>query len=187
MNKQVIKPHFFKDQLWFTPCMILVIFVPMSILIIKWTGDVYTALGLICIFSFLAIPFLIFIFIENISKKVIFENGKVIFKSLLTKTTITSNNFQSYGFNEAGWPFIIYLDEKIQKPKQHMLFIWPFSLFKVIEGLNNYLSPFKYDENNLKKVAKRNSSGKFWFLIIMLITFVGMMAVMWNWNTSETR
>ena len=186
MNQKIIRPHFFKDQLWFTPCMIFVILIPMSILIIKWTGDIYTALGLICIFSFIAIPFLVLIFINNISKKIILENNQVTFKSFLSKTIITSNNFQSYGFNEAGWPFIVYLDEKIQKPRQHMLFIWPFSLSKVIEGLNSHISPFKYDENNLRKVAKRNSSGKIWFLIIMLITFVGMIAVMWNWNTSQT-
>lgn len=178
-NVLKIRPSFWRDQLWFTPGLTLVIWGTMMILMVHWSKGGPEALGLVLLMSLLILPPLILVAAGNLTSAIIFEKDRVIFRILFSKTVIDRTSFEGCYGNEAGWPILFYQDAR-RRRKQHPVFTWPHSLLLVMAKLKERWPEINYDPEALAKVARRNTAGKVWFLVIMIITCVGLLVGLWN-------
>ncbi len=167
---QKIRPNFLKDQIWFYPVFMIIMQAIFTGFFYKISTDKSVAFSVSIIMAILIQPIFLLLFFDNISNTVYFEQDQVIFKGFLWKKIIPYKNIQALISSELVWPILIYLDPKSNKPKSMRLFVWDYSILKIIRELETRRGKFSYSEEAIRKVANRNFWGKIWFIIIVFGT-----------------
>jgi hypothetical protein len=178
MERKTIRPHFWKDALWVYPALMLILGAGFSVFMWRLCGGKPEWLGLSVIMNALILPIFFLLWLDNISNRAIFEENSVIFKGFLHKQTIDYKNILSISFTNLSNATLTYFNPKLGKNQSSDLFIWNYSINILIDEIKKRTGIMVNGYPDT--VNRRNLRGKLWFLLIMLLTIVIIIAAMWN-------
>jgi len=180
-EKIIFKPKFFKDRLWYLPFYFLLTILPVGILFFfgGGLGPFPIIFGCTALLTFLIFyPF----FLWESTTRIILEKDKFVVKTFYIfkkefyyrdiKNIVTEGNYR-------GMETLIIFYEKETKDRRILknvrLFLWPYTIEKVLEELQPRLENITINDSIIKRIKTTRSVSNAILLVIIIGLFVGFL------------